>query len=149
MEVEDNLSVGMLEISNELSDKDDAILEEGLYEHIAANNQPPYQEDPLAIVIRDEDDTPIAGLKGTSFWDWMFVDLLWVAKEHRGQGAGAELLAAAEEEAIRRDCHSIYLWTHDFQAKDYYQKFGYEEFAALPDFPRGSARIGFMKRIAT
>lgn len=149
MELEYCLSVGLLEISEDISDEDDELLEAGLDEHLHENYQPLYRETQLTIIIRDEDDAPIAGLKGSSVWDWLFIEFLWVDKDYRGQGVGTELLQAAEEEAIRRECHSIYLWTHDWQGKDFYPKFGYEEFAVLPDFPIGHARIGFMKRIAT
>ena len=143
------MSVGMLEISGELDDKDDNILEAGLDAHTDENKRPPYQEEPLSIISRDEDDQPIAGLKGTSVWDWLFIDLLWVADDYRGQGYGTALLKAAEEEAERRGCHAVYLWTHNWQGKDFYPKLGYKEFAALPDFPIGSTRIGFMKSLKT
>ena len=87
----------------------------------------------------------MGGLVGETFWDWLHVDLLWVAEELRGRGYGSRLLAAAEAEAVRRGCGHAYLETLGFQAPDFYRARGYRVFGELADFPPGHTRY-FMRK---
>lgn len=143
--MEDNLSVGMLEISESVDSQLETILEDALNAHSATKNAPPYEETPLSIIQRDDDDKPVAGLTAHIVWNWLYVDMLWVSEELRGQGVGTALIKAAEEEAVQRGCHSAYLWTQDWQGTGFYPKLGYKEFVVKQDFPIGFTRTGFMK----
>lgn len=78
---------------------------------------------------------------------WVYIDMLWVAAERRGSGLGSRLMAAAEAEAIKRGCHSAYLWTQDFEAPGFYEKQGYNRFVTMEDFIPGHQRIGFRKKL--
>jgi GNAT superfamily N-acetyltransferase len=44
-----------------------------------------------------------------------FLSLIYVLPERWGEGIGGRLLDAVIEEASRRSCHHIYLWTHEHQ----------------------------------
>ena len=44
-----------------------------------------------------------------------FLSLIYVVPERWGKGIGGMLLDAVIEEAKRRGCHRIYLWTHERQ----------------------------------
>lgn len=100
----------------------------------------------LWLIGRDENGVVQAGLKGISFWSWMFVDWLWIAEAHRTHGYGAQLLEQAESIAKERGCSGIFLDTYSFQAPDFYQKHGYTEFGRLKDCPiKGKARIYLSK----
>ncbi len=101
---------------------------------------------PLAVFLRDDIGTVVAGLSGMTFWDWLFVDLLWVREDLRGRGFGGQLMEAAEAEARRRGCIGIFLDTHDFQAPAFYLKRGYSVFGELPDLPPGHVRSYLAKR---
>jgi GNAT superfamily N-acetyltransferase len=80
------------------------------------------------------------GLLGATGWDWLHIDVLFVAPEQRNRGLGRTLVNAALQAAKRRGCLGAYLDTFDFQAKDFYRKLGFEVFAELADFPRGHTR---------
>jgi len=48
----------------------------------------------LGIFARDKGQI-IAGLYGTSMWDWLHIKVLWVTSDHRKQGLGSKLLSLA------------------------------------------------------
>ncbi len=88
------------------------------------------------------------GLLGETGRGFLFVDLLWVVAEARGEGLGSRLLAAAEAEALRRGCHAVWLDTYDFQARPFYERHGYRVFGELDGFPGGHRRFYLAKRLA-
>ena len=115
---------------------------------IAINPQPDEIEFVTQQVIefnRSRVDHIAGGIIGETYWQWLYVDLLWVSEAFRGQGYGDALLAAAEQEAINRECQYAYLNTFSFQAPEFYQKRGYVIFGELPDFPQGHKRY-FLKK---
>jgi len=102
----------------------------------------------LAIIVRNEEERIVAGLLSETKWDWMYIGWLWVSDGYRTNGIGTQLMQRAEREATLLGCHSTHLTTLDFQAKGFYEKLGYEVFAALEDYPRGHTRFMMKKRIA-
>jgi len=65
----------------------------------------------------------------------------------RGRGYGRELLAAAEQEAVRHGCRAAHLDTMSFQALPFYLKQGYTVFGELHDWPPGHARYFLQKSL--
>jgi hypothetical protein len=53
----------------------------------------------------------------------------------------------AEAGAVQRGCHSVWLDTHEFKAKSFYEKLGYTEFGRLENFPTGYARHYSQKQL--
>ena len=102
---------------------------------------------PLNLVEYDATGQVIAGLLGGTYWGWMYVDILWVREEHRGNGIGPKLLAEAEKEALRRGCHHVHLDTMSWQAPEFYKKHGYEVVGILPDIPNGNQKYMFVKTL--
>lgn len=100
---------------------------------------------PLAILLRDERGAVLGGAFGEVWGGWLELTFLWVAEPARGQGYGERLLRAAEEEAMEQGCRGVYLSTFSFQARPFYERFGYEVFGELPDYPAGHAYY-FMKK---
>jgi GNAT superfamily N-acetyltransferase len=94
---------------------------------------------PLAIFLRDERDAVMGGAFGDIWGGWLELTLLWVAEPLRGRGYGERLLRAAEEEARMQGCRGVFLSTFSFQARPFYERFGYEVFGELPDYPAGHA----------
>ena len=45
----------------------------------------------------------------------LFLNLIYVLPDQWGKGIGGMMLDAVIEEAARRGCHCIYLWTHEHQ----------------------------------
>jgi GNAT superfamily N-acetyltransferase len=94
---------------------------------------------PLAIFLRDERGAILGGACGHVWGGWLDLSLLWVAEPLRGKGYGRELLEAAEDEARSQGCTGVFLTTFSFQARPFYERFGYEVVADIPDYPAGHA----------
>jgi GNAT superfamily N-acetyltransferase len=65
---------------------------------------------------------------------------------YRGKKLGSALLDAIENEARKHNVHLIHLDTFDFQAKEFYEKKGYEVFGVLEDCPAKHCRY-YLKRV--
>jgi len=101
----------------------------------------------LSVFIRDnESGRVIAGLKGSTHWDWLRIKLLAVHKAARKNGFGTKLIEAAEKEAIQRGCKFAFVDTYSFQALPFYTKCGYEVFGELPEYPAGHTRY-FLRKV--
>ena len=95
----------------------------------------------LAILLKDPTtDVLVGGLWGRSLWGSLFVDIVFVPEQLRGNGIGTSLLQQAEQEAIRRGCRDMWTETYAFQARPFYEKLGFTVFGRLdgpaPSFPR-------------
>jgi GNAT superfamily N-acetyltransferase len=101
----------------------------------------------LAIFIRDGDNKIAGGLLGDTYWGWLYIGIFWLERELRGQGYGQRLLSMAEAEAIRRGCHSAHLDTMSFQARPFYEKYGYRVYGQLDDMPTGHTRYFMQKSL--
>jgi GNAT superfamily N-acetyltransferase len=94
----------------------------------------------LSIFIKDENNEIKGGLIGGTYWNWLYIDALWLSEELRHKGYGKQLLKKAEEEAIKRGSTHAHLDTHDFQAVEFYKKNGYTICGQLDDLPPGHTR---------
>jgi GNAT superfamily N-acetyltransferase len=101
----------------------------------------------ISMFLRDEAGAIMAGLYGFAWGGCLDVRYLWVQQDWRGRGHGTRLLLAAEQEAVARGCSLAVLDTHDFQARRFYEKLGYEVCGAYDDYPKGSAKYFLKKTI--
>lgn len=101
----------------------------------------------LCFVVRNPGGEVVGGVIGATYWDWLYVNLMWVREDLRGSGYGRRLLALAEDEARKRGAKNSYLDTFSFQAPDFYKKYGYRVFGELPDFPAGHQRLFLTKKL--
>ena len=101
----------------------------------------------LCIAVCADDGDLHAGLYGWTWGGCGYIDLLWVRGDQRGSGLGTQLLAAAEQEILRRGCDRVALSTHSFQAPGFYARFGYQECGRTPAYPHGHDQIHLVKRL--
>ncbi|MEO1034425.1 MAG: GNAT family N-acetyltransferase [Pseudomonadota bacterium] len=102
---------------------------------------------PVGVYVRDDAGRIRGGATGQIAWDWLHVELLWVDDELRSEGIGSRLLAQIERMALSRGVHRFRLSTASFQAREFYQKQGYEVFAVLEDSPPGHTDYSMKKII--
>ncbi|MEA5079794.1 MAG: GNAT family N-acetyltransferase [Anaerolineaceae bacterium] len=101
----------------------------------------------LNLLVR-RGEVIVAGLLADTYWGWLYISILWVGEEIRGQGLGSRLLIAAEEMARQRGCSNAHLETHDFQALEFYKRHNYVVFGQLEDLPLGHTKYYLQKRFA-
>ena len=96
---------------------------------------------PVAAYALGSDGALVGGCAATveQVWHWLTVDTMWVHPSARGQGLGASLLGAVEDEARRLGCRWAKLNTFDFQAPGFYVACGYAEYAVEHEYPPGHA----------
>lgn len=94
----------------------------------------------IGVFIHDAVGRKLAGLTGSTSGNWLRIDMLWVSDALRGQGAGRQLMLAAEEEARSRGCLYAQVDTASFQARPFYEKLGYTLRFSLDNYPRHHQR---------
>jgi GNAT superfamily N-acetyltransferase len=105
------------------------------------------QASPLAVLLKDDSGQTVGGLWGRTSFGWLFVELLFVPEALRGRRHGVRLMEAAENVALARNCHAVWLDTYDFQAVPFYEQLGYREFGRLEDYPREHTRHFLRKNL--
>ena len=127
------------------SPEDAAVIHDGLARFNVAATKHTYYS-PVAIFLRDDREAVLGGALGDVWGGWLDLVYLWIAEPLRGQGYGKRLLQAAEDEARAHGCQGVFLETLGFQARPFYERYGYEVFAELPDRPAGYTSY-FMKKL--
>lgn len=102
---------------------------------------------PVVQLKVERDGDVIAGLFGSVYWGWFDLDRLWVDPNHTGEGLGTRLLEEGERLARGLGATQVKLTTFSFQAKTFYQRFGYEVAGVLHDYPPGSDYYMMTKRL--
>ncbi|HEY4924943.1 MAG TPA: GNAT family N-acetyltransferase [Roseiarcus sp.] len=131
-------------VTDQPSPDDVAFIEDELVAYNVARARP-YDRRPLHVFLRDAKGRTIGGITGETNWDSLYVDCFWLPDDVRGEGWGARLLAAAEDEARKRGCRHVRLFSFSFQAPGFYEKLGYRTFGVLEDYPPGQAQVWLRK----
>lgn len=98
------------------------------------------------FAIKDSTGQIIAGILGQKYyWNCAYLDVLWVAEEHRNKKLGSKLLSEFENELKSQNCQLIHLDTFDFQAPQFYETHGYKLYGELKDNPKGHSRFYYFK----
>lgn len=93
-------------------------------------------------------DKYLGGITGNIHMNTLYISLLAIKEDERGNKIGEQLLAKAEETAREHQCSYMMLSTQDFQAKTYYLKHGFEILGQITDMPfEGTTKYYFIKKI--
>ncbi|WP_210495778.1 GNAT family N-acetyltransferase [Microvirga antarctica] len=124
-----------------------AIIHDGLRDYNFATVSPGEVITDLAVAIRSEEGAVLGGLWGRTARGWLSIELIFVPESLRGQGIASRLIACAEEEALRRGCHSAWLETLNVHAASLYERLGFAVFGELQNFAPGIPRTFLQKRL--
>jgi GNAT superfamily N-acetyltransferase len=129
------------------TDADDTV-SRGIMDGLRAFNieaVPGVQFHKIVSAIRGEDGALHGGVVGRLAGDSVYLDIVWNDDGVRGTGLGREMMTLAENEARRLGAREAWLYTMSFQAKPFYEKLGYTQFAEL-DWLDGKYKRHFMRK---
>lgn len=133
-------------VEDQPSDSDLELLEDQINRHNMAQVAA-FDGRRLAIFVRDEQQTVVAGISGYTWAGMCEIQFLWVADELRGRGYGSRLLQAAEQEARERGCQVIILSSYSFQAPGFYRQRGYSQAGQIDGCPPTHTNYYFKKTL--
>lgn len=100
---------------------------------------------PLAVQLKNEQGEIIAGASARTFGDWLMLDTLWVSETLRGKDIGRQILEKVELAAKQRGCVKCILDTLNFQAKPFYEKYGYKVQWVQENYPKTGCKYFMVK----
>ena len=101
----------------------------------------------LCLAIRDKAGVMAGGLWGRFRYDWLFIELIFVPEDRRGQDLGSALLAIAEAQTRAWGGIGVWLDTFSFQARGFYERQGFVVFGEITDYPAPHSRFFLSKRL--
>ncbi|MGD7044903.1 GNAT family N-acetyltransferase [Jeotgalibacillus proteolyticus] len=93
-----------------------------------------YEE--VSLFVKDAQNEVHGGLLGEICWNWLEIHVLILDEEIRQSGYGSKLMKEAEKIARAKNCDFIKVDTLSFQAREFYEKLGYEVFGTLKNVGR-------------
>ena len=121
-----------------------SVIEGGLNDY-NARHVGPWDGKPLNVTVTDPSTGKVlGGMLGLTSLGVYFINLVFLPDSLRGGGLGSRLLARGEQEAKRRGCIHVVLYTISFQAPGFYARHGYRELGRVPS-AQGAARIWMTK----
>ena len=86
----------------------------------------------IVAAIRDDDGALHGGVIGRMAGDSVYMEIVYNDDAVRGTGLGRETMKLVEDRARELGAREAWLYTMSFQAKPFYEKLGYRQFAELP-----------------
>nr|WP_255555215.1 GNAT family N-acetyltransferase [Flavobacterium sp. NKUCC04_CG] len=91
------------------------------------------------VFAKVDADEMKGGIRASSYWIRLHIELLWLPEACRNQGIGKLVVETAENSARQNHCEKALLQTTSWQAKPFYEKNGYKLLATLEHRPKGHA----------
>jgi len=124
------------------------VLDKGLDDfNFAATGTSKEDQDHFSVKVADADGVIVGGLTAWTWAGLCGISMVWIHPDHRKEGWGAKILAAAEEEARRRGCDRVCVSSFTFQAPGFYQKYGYGETGRTLGIPGDNEDVHMFKRL--
>jgi GNAT superfamily N-acetyltransferase len=130
-----------------IESSDDAVrgaLQHGLHEFNMAST-PEASWDNFVVTVRDDAGALHGGVTAHIFAASCYIDTVFIDEAARRDGLGTRMIRMAEDEARRLGARGVWLYTTSFQAKPFYEKLGYAEFAELK-WPGSAVLRHFLKK---
>lgn len=124
--------------------EEDRILQELRAFNIATFGESDRRE--LTIPLYDDGGDVSGGLVGYTGRGWLYVSMLYIPENLRGQGLATRMLTMAEDEARKRGCIGAYIDTMNPDALGLYRKLGYGEIGRLDALSGGHIVTWLAKR---
>src|SRR2546426_812937 len=102
---------------------------------------------PVIGVWHPDTNEVLGGITGRTSLGLLFIDLVFLPDNLRGDGLGSRILKLAEDEGRRRGCRAAMLYTISFQAPGFYARHGWRVFGEIACDPPGTSRIFMTKSL--
>ena len=135
-------------IEREMTDEEFAQECAGFDQHGLEFGNPPTVTQRYGFVVMEGDKFIgcASGLVNDSY-HWFYLTDLFIEKEYRGLGLGAQVLQKMEIRAQEIGAKAIWTWTAGYEAPGLYKKQGYSVIAEMENwYVSGHARVGLWKR---
>ncbi len=118
-----------------LEDDADESVHRGLLDGMRAFNLasvPGLKSHKIVAAVRDDDGALHGGVIGRVAGDSVYMEIVYNDDYARGTGLGRDMMNLVEDRARALGAREAWLYTMSFQAKPFYEKLGYRQFAELP-----------------
>jgi ribosomal protein S18 acetylase RimI-like enzyme len=105
--------------------EEEGILSENIFQE-AVKARGMSRNQPFSFMIKDEMGNLQGGITGTTYYGYLYIELLWVAPKLRKLKWGTKLMEAAEKLAKELSCTYLCVTTMDWEAMPFYKKLGYQ-----------------------
>ena len=115
------------------ADADDAVMT-ALMAGMKAFNKaavPDLNSHKIVAAIRGDDGKVVGGVVGRLAGDSVYMEVVYNDAAVRGTGLGTRMMRLVETRAKELGARESWLYTMSFQAKPFYEKLGYAQFAEL------------------
>ncbi len=128
-------------------DENDEVLKALMAGMKAFNNAaiPDLNSHRIVAAIRDDAGKVVGGVVGRLAGDSVYMEVVYNDASVRGTGMGRKMMLLAEAEAKKLGAAEAWLYTMSFQAKPFYEKLGYTQFAELK-WLNGKHKHHFMRK---
>jgi GNAT superfamily N-acetyltransferase len=134
-----------LKVTEGIAPSEEAIILDRLKAfNLAAFGQSDRRE--LTIPLYGDEGEIRGGLVGYTGRGWLYVSMLYIPEELRGEGLASRMLAMAEDEARKRGCLGAYIDTMNPAALKLYLKLGYTKIGGLNALADGHVITWLAKR---
>ncbi len=101
----------------------------------------------LHLIVKGADGQYLGGLACEMYWGWLDIQKFYLREDCRKLGIGTKVIKQAEEIAKAAGCTKAFLTTFEFQARKFYERFGYRVTGKLEGYPPGSVYYWMVKEL--
>lgn len=110
-----------------------------------ASREPGYVQ-PI-LITKKENGKLIGGLSARYYWDMIYLDEFYIDATYRKSGLGSDMLKTLIGIGQDKMAKYICLETFSFQARQFYEKFGFEVIGEIKDYPPGESMFTMRKNL--
>ena len=139
-------------IQNKLTDDLKKIIYDGFKEHAIMKTGVYEIEEPISFYIENKEGEVISAVVCQPFWGALHIKYVWTHKDHRTKGYASKLMKEVLNFAKDRKHPFAFLETMNFQAPDFYKKFGFKTELIRAGYSKGTSfyymRKDFEKQVS-
>jgi ribosomal protein S18 acetylase RimI-like enzyme len=126
-------------LRNKLTEEMKKTIYDGFKEHAIEKCGTSELEDPINFYIEGPEKNVISAIVCQIFWGALHIKYVWTHKEHRGKGYASKLMYEVFNFSKESECPFAYVETMNFQAPDFYEKFGFVTELVRDGYSKGTS----------